>query len=108
MQPITPPFFSKAQAAGWALQRHDMGLDHLWFGKCRATDAMMVTERRAGAELAASIERHRSGEDRIPAGKQIRLAAEALAGGLKQTAAGARLSGKAVVGKVALMAGASG
>ncbi len=27
------PFFPEAQAAGWTLYHHDMGLDHLWFGK---------------------------------------------------------------------------
>ena len=48
------------------------------------------------------MERHARHVHGIPVGKQIRFAAEALAGGLKQTAAGARLSGKAVVGKVAL------
>jgi monoamine oxidase len=37
-----------------------------------------------------------------PVGERIWFAGEALAGGLKQTAAGARLSGEAVAGKVAL------
>ncbi|AZL59901.1 FAD-dependent oxidoreductase [Tabrizicola piscis] len=59
------PFFTEAQAAGWTLQHHDMGLDHLWFGKRRATDAEMAAERLAEAELAACIERHRSGDDRL-------------------------------------------
>jgi monoamine oxidase len=59
------PFFPEAQAAGWTLKHHDMGLDHLWFGKRRATDGEMAAERRAEAELAACIERHRSGDDRM-------------------------------------------
>ncbi len=59
------PFFPEAQAAGWTLQHHHMGLDHLWFGKRRATDAEMAAERLAEAELAACIERHRSGDDRL-------------------------------------------
>jgi monoamine oxidase len=37
-----------------------------------------------------------------PVGERIWFAGEALAGGLKQTAAGARLSGEAVAGQVAL------
>ena len=37
-----------------------------------------------------------------PVGERIWFAGEALAGGLTQTAAGARLSGEAVAGKVAL------
>jgi monoamine oxidase len=59
------PFFPEAQAAGWTLQHHDMALDHLWFGKRQATDAEMADERLAEAELAACIERHRSGDDRL-------------------------------------------
>ena len=59
------PFFPEAQAAGWTLQHHDMGLDHLWFGKRRASPAEMAAERRAEAELAACIARHRSGDDRM-------------------------------------------
>jgi phytoene dehydrogenase-like protein len=30
------PFFPEAQAAGWTLQHHAMGLDHLYFGDRRA------------------------------------------------------------------------
>jgi monoamine oxidase len=42
-----------------------MGLDHLWFGKRRATAEEMAAERRAAAELAACIERHRGQSDRL-------------------------------------------
>jgi len=59
------PYFPEAQAAGWTLQHHDMGLDHLWFGTRRATPAEMAAEKRAEAELAACIARHRSGDDRM-------------------------------------------
>jgi monoamine oxidase len=37
-----------------------------------------------------------------PVAERVWFAGEALAGGLKQTAAGARLSGEAVAGRVAL------
>ena len=50
------PFYPEAQVAGWTLQYHDMGLDHLWFGKRRATPEQMAAERRAEVELAACID----------------------------------------------------
>ncbi|MBL9050023.1 MAG: FAD-dependent oxidoreductase [Tabrizicola sp.] len=59
------PFYPEAQAAGWTLQYHDMGLDHLWFGKRRATPEQMAAERRAEVELAACIERHKGESDRL-------------------------------------------
>lgn len=59
------PFFADAQASGWTLQHHDMGLDHLWFGKRKATEAEMERERRAEAELHACIERHKGESDRL-------------------------------------------
>ncbi|WP_103257820.1 flavin monoamine oxidase family protein [Tabrizicola aquatica] len=59
------PFFPEAVAAGWTLQHHDMGLDHLWFGKRKATAAEMAAEARAAGELAACIERHRGESDRL-------------------------------------------
>lgn len=59
------PFFAEARAAGWTLQHHDMGLDHLWFGKRKASAAEMAAEQRAEAELAACIARHRGASDRM-------------------------------------------
>lgn len=59
------PFFPEAQAAGWTLQHHEMGLDHLWFGKRRATDAEMEAERRAEAKLHACIEQYKGESDRL-------------------------------------------
>ncbi|MBL9073180.1 NAD(P)/FAD-dependent oxidoreductase [Tabrizicola sp.] len=59
------PFFSDARSAGWTLQHHDMALDHLWFGRRRASDAEMEAERRAEAELHACIERHKGESDRL-------------------------------------------
>jgi monoamine oxidase len=59
------PFFPEAQAAGWTLQHHEMGLDHLWIGKRKALPEEMAAEKRAEAELAACIERHRGADDRL-------------------------------------------
>lgn len=41
------PFFSEAQAAGWTLYHHDMGLDHLYFGSRRASDDDLARMRAA-------------------------------------------------------------
>ena len=59
------PFFPEAQAAGWTLQHHEMAMDHLWFGRRRATAAELAEEKRAEAELGGMIERHRCADDRL-------------------------------------------
>ncbi|QYK40820.1 MAG: FAD-dependent oxidoreductase [Paracoccaceae bacterium] len=46
------PFFPEAQAAGWTLYHHDMGLDHLYFGARRATAEEFARTRAAEAALA--------------------------------------------------------
>src|SRR5690606_23116767 len=44
------PFYPDAQAAGWTLKYHDMGLDHLYFGSRKATreefDGLVSAEAR--------------------------------------------------------------
>lgn len=59
------PFYPEAQAAGWTLHHHEMSLDHLWFGKHRATPADMAKERAAEAKLSDTIARHRGRDDRL-------------------------------------------
>lgn len=59
------PFFPEAVAAGWTLQPHDVGLDHLWIGRRKATEAEMAAEKRTEAELAACIQRHKGTSDRL-------------------------------------------
>ncbi|MDX5350874.1 MAG: FAD-dependent oxidoreductase [Paracoccaceae bacterium] len=59
------PFFPEAVGAGWTLQHHDMELDHLWFGKRKATPAEMAAEVRAADELADCIARHKVASDRL-------------------------------------------
>lgn len=61
------PFFPEAQAAGWTLYHHDMALDHLWFGKRKATAREMEKLKEAEAALAACIEAHSGAEDRLSA-----------------------------------------
>lgn len=51
------PFFAQAQAAGWTLHHHDMGLDHLWFGDRPATAEEFARTRAAEAALAECLSR---------------------------------------------------
>ncbi|MEP0324244.1 flavin monoamine oxidase family protein [Bauldia litoralis] len=44
------PFFPEAEAAGWTMHHHDMGVDHLYFGRTRATAEELA--EMAGAEAA--------------------------------------------------------
>jgi monoamine oxidase len=59
------PFFPEAQAAGWTLYHHDMGLDHLWFGKRPATAEEMARVAAADAALNACLEAHDGVDDRL-------------------------------------------
>ncbi len=59
------PFFPLAQAAGWTLHHHEMGLDHLWFGKRRATAAELARTRAADRILADCLARHEGPDDRL-------------------------------------------
>ncbi|MCB6179132.1 FAD-dependent oxidoreductase [Rhodobacter sp. Har01] len=61
------PFFPEAQAAGWTLFHHDMGLDHLWFGKRRATAAELARTRAAEGALADCLAAHCGPDDRLSA-----------------------------------------
>lgn len=61
------PFFPEAQAAGWTLYHHDMGLDHLWFGNRRATADEMARMQAADATLNAALAAHAGAEDRLSA-----------------------------------------
>jgi monoamine oxidase len=61
------PFFPEAQAAGWTLYPHDMGLDHLWFDKRAATAEEMARVREADAHLAQLIARQVGADDRLSA-----------------------------------------
>ncbi len=59
------PFYSEAVAAGWTLYKHDMGLDHLYFGSRKASDEEMARVRAADAALAEAIAGHRGPDDRL-------------------------------------------
>jgi len=61
------PFFPEAQAAGWTLFHHRMGLDHLWFDKRPASAGELARVEAADAALAAAIAAHRGPDDRLAA-----------------------------------------
>lgn len=61
------PFFPEAQAAGWTLYHHDMGLDHLYFGGRRASEDDLARMRAAEVAMAECIAAHRGTEDRLSA-----------------------------------------
>jgi monoamine oxidase len=59
------PFFAEAEMAGWTLHHHDMGLDHLWFGKRPATADEMLRVKAADAALNACLAAHDGPDDRL-------------------------------------------
>lgn len=61
------PFFADAEALGWTLQHHDMGLDHLFFGTRKAGAEELAELERAEAALQAAIEAHDGPDDRLAA-----------------------------------------
>lgn len=57
------PYFAEAEVAGWTLFHHDMGLDHLYFGRRRASEKEFEATRAADSSLQAMIEAHDGPED---------------------------------------------
>ncbi len=61
------PFFPEAQAAGWTMHHHHMGLEHLYFGSRKATPQELAAMEASEAELARRIEAHYGPDDRLSA-----------------------------------------
>jgi monoamine oxidase len=59
------PFYPEAVQAGWTLHHHDMGLDHLYFGRRRATAEELARMAEAEAALADCVAAHRGPDDRL-------------------------------------------
>jgi monoamine oxidase len=59
------PYFAEAQAAGWTLHHHDMNVDHLYFGKHKASQDHKDAMKSADAALAALLEAWSGTEDRL-------------------------------------------
>lgn len=59
------PFYPEARAANWTLYHHDMNVDHLYYGKRKASEAEQTGMKAADAALAALLESHTSHDDRL-------------------------------------------
>jgi monoamine oxidase len=59
------PYFPEAEAAGWTLFHHDMGVDHLYYGGERADEAKIAAMKASDGELQALIEAHVGPNDRM-------------------------------------------
>ncbi|MGO4837363.1 flavin monoamine oxidase family protein, partial [Rhizobiaceae sp. 2RAB30] len=61
------PYFEEAKSAGWTLQYLDMNLDHLYFGRRKASEQDEVEMELADAQLSKLLETHVGPEDRLSA-----------------------------------------
>lgn len=59
------PYFPEAQAAGWTMHHHDMNIDHLYYGKRKASEAEEAEMKLADAELARLMETWDGQDDRV-------------------------------------------
>lgn len=59
------PFFPEAEAAGFTLYHHDMGVDHLFHGDKRASQAEIAAMREAEARLADLAGAHSGADDEL-------------------------------------------
>ncbi|NGO49903.1 flavin monoamine oxidase family protein [Allomesorhizobium camelthorni] len=50
------PYFAEAEAAGWTLHHHDMNVDHLYYGKRKASEEEEAEMKRADYEMSAALE----------------------------------------------------
>ncbi len=57
------PYHAEAEAAGWTLHHHDMNVDHLYFGKRKASEDEEAHMKAADAELARLMETWSGGDD---------------------------------------------
>ena len=61
------PYFPEAKAAGWTLEYHDMNIDHLYYGKHKASEQDEVDVKLADAQLSALLESYVGTDDRVSA-----------------------------------------
>ena len=73
------PYYADAQAANWTLCHHDMNLDHLYYGKRKASEKEEEEVRKADGALAELLETHSAEDDRLSSllaeGHAVRAAA---------------------------------
>ena len=73
------PYFPEAQAAGWTLHHHDMNVDHLYYGKRKASEEEEAAMKHADAELARLLDGWDGSDDRVSALMERTHAARAAA-----------------------------
>jgi monoamine oxidase len=61
------PYFEEAKVAGWMLEYHDMNVDHLYFGRKKASEQDEAEMKLADVHLAALLETHDGRDDRVSA-----------------------------------------
>ena len=59
------PYFPEAEAAGWTLHHHDMNVDHLYFGKRKASEAEEEEMKHADHHLSGLLESWAGRDDRL-------------------------------------------
>ncbi|MDQ6434059.1 NAD(P)/FAD-dependent oxidoreductase [Mesorhizobium sp. LHD-90] len=59
------PYFPEAEAGGWTLHHHDMNVDHLYFGKHKASESDEADMKLADQQLATLMELWAGTDDRV-------------------------------------------
>ncbi len=59
------PYFPEAQTSGWTMHHHDMNIDHLYYGKRKASEAEETAMKFADSELAQLMEGWDGNDDRV-------------------------------------------
>ncbi|WP_274627275.1 flavin monoamine oxidase family protein [Arvimicrobium flavum] len=59
------PYFPEAQTSGWTIHHHDMNIDHLYYGKRKASEAEETAMKFADSELAQLMEGWDGKDDRV-------------------------------------------
>ncbi|WP_353644037.1 FAD-dependent oxidoreductase [Mesorhizobium sp. WSM2239] len=59
------PYFAEAEAAGWTLHYHDMNVDHLYYGKRKASEEEEAEMKRADCEMSAALEKWSGTDDSV-------------------------------------------
>jgi monoamine oxidase len=59
------PYFAEAEAAGWTLHHHDMNVDHLYYGKNRASEEEEAAMKLADLQLSEVLDKWEGTDDRV-------------------------------------------
>ena len=59
------PYFAEAEAAGWTLHHHDMNVDHLYYGKRKASEEEEAAMKLADLQLSELLDKWDGTDDRV-------------------------------------------